>query len=124
PPTLTPNATATPTPPSVDTAEISRQILSFVSRISAFPVEALKTSQTLAGELGFDSLMTVELDGDIQKAWPGIGGLPRTLLGPQTTVQDLIDHVASAVAGPRSAPAAPMPSAARRPPADAGPGLL
>ena len=49
--------------PTVDTSEISRQILGFVSRISAFPVEALKTSQTLAGELGFDSLMTVELDG-------------------------------------------------------------
>jgi 8-amino-7-oxononanoate synthase len=68
--------------------------------------------------------MTVELDGDIQKAWPGIGGLPRALLGPQTTVQSLIDHVASAVAGPRSAPAAPMLSAALGALADAGPELL
>src|SRR5262249_40225463 len=91
-PTPTPTPASIPTPtslpePSVDTADVGRKILGFVSRISAFPVEALKTSQTLAGELGFDSLMTVELDGDIQKAWPGIGGLPRTLLGPQTTVQ-------------------------------------
>ena len=126
--TSTPTSPATPAPPApspaVDTSEISRQILGFVSRISAFPVEALKTSQTLAGELGFDSLMTVELDGDIQKAWPGIGGLPRTLVGPQTTVQHLIDHVASAVAGPRSAPAAPMLSAALGALADAGPELL
>src|SRR5713226_2316955 len=116
--TTTSTTTATSTPsfdrePQTDTSDIARQILGFVSRISAFPVEALKTSQTLAGELGFDSLMTVELDGDIQKAWPGIGGLPRTLLGPETTVQHLIDHVASALAGPRSAPAEPMLSAAR-----------
>src|SRR5207237_1273970 len=94
--------------PQRDTSEISRQVLGFVSRISAFPVEALKTSQTLAGEVGFDSLMTVELDSDIQKTWPGIGGLPRTLLGPQTTIQDVIDHVASALSGPRAAPAAPL----------------
>jgi len=122
-----PTSISPPTPvstPTVDTSEISRQILGFVSRISAFPVEALKTSQTLAGELGFDSLMTVELDGDIQKAWPGIGGLPRTLLGPQTTVQHLIDHVASALVGPRSAPAAPMLSAALGALAEAGPELL
>jgi len=127
--TTTSTTTATSTPsfdrePQTDTSDIARQILGFVSRISAFPVEALKTSQTLAGELGFDSLMTVELDGDIQKAWPGIGGLPRTLLGPETTVQHLIDHVASALAGPRSAPAEPMLSAALGALADAGPELL
>ena len=132
-PTATPttNGTTTQTQaasfdrePQTDASDIARRILGFVSRISAFPVEALKTSQTLAGELGFDSLMTVELDGDIQKAWPGIGGLPRALLGAETTVQHLIDHVASALAGPRSAPAEPMLSAALGALADAGPELL
>ncbi|HXN55795.1 MAG TPA: SDR family NAD(P)-dependent oxidoreductase, partial [Myxococcales bacterium] len=87
-------------------AEVARQILGFVSRISAFPVAAVKTAQTLAGDLGFDSLMTVELDGDIQKAFPSAGGIPRTLLGVQTRVQDLIDHVVRALA----APAATAPS--------------
>ncbi len=125
PSTSTPTSPSTSDPdPRVDTSDVARQILGFVSRISAFPVEALKTSQTLAGELGFDSLMTVELDGDIQKAWPGISGLPRTLLGPQTTVQHLVDHVASALAGPRTAPAAPMLSAALGALADAGPELF
>jgi 8-amino-7-oxononanoate synthase len=119
-----PETRATKAEPQRDTSEIARQVLGFVSRISAFPVEALKTSQTLAGEVGFDSLMTVELDSDIQKTWPGIGGLPRTLLGPQTTIQDVIDHVASALAGPRAAPAAPMLSAALGALADASPELL
>ena len=84
----------------------AQTILASVARISAFPLEAIKPAQTLAGDLGFDSLMTVELDGDLNKAFPGIGGLPRSLLGPQTTVQQVIDHVARALA----APPAPLPS--------------
>ena len=88
-------------------ARAAQAILASVARISAFPVEAIKPAQTLAGDLGFDSLMTVELDGDVNKAFPGAGGLPRSLLGPQTTVQDVIDHVARAIATP---PAAPVPS--------------
>ena len=34
-----------------------------VARISAFPQSTLKPGQTLVSELGFDSLMLVELDG-------------------------------------------------------------
>ncbi|HUJ27523.1 MAG TPA: beta-ketoacyl synthase N-terminal-like domain-containing protein, partial [Myxococcales bacterium] len=93
-------------PPQPADARAARTILASVARISAFPLEAIKPSQTLAGDLGFDSLMTVELDGDVNKAFPGIGGLPRSLLGPQTTVQQVIDHVARALA----VPPAPLPS--------------
>ena len=101
-----------------------RTILTSVSRISAFPVEAIQPAQTLAGDLGFDSLMTVELDGDIHKAFPGIGGLPRTLLGPKTSVQDVIDHVAKALTAPRTATPAPTISAALDAVASAGPELF
>jgi 8-amino-7-oxononanoate synthase len=89
----------------------AQSIIASVARISAFPAEAIKPAQTLAGDLGFDSLMTVELDADINKAFPGVGGLPRSLLGPQTTVQDVIDHVARALAEP-PAHSAPSLSAA------------
>src|SRR5262249_52183403 len=81
--------------------------LASIARISAFPLEAIKPAQTLAGDLGFDSLMTVELDSDVNKAFPGAGGLPRTLLGPQTTVQQVIEHLERAVAQPH-APVAPV----------------
>src|SRR3989449_76054 len=86
---------------------VGKTILASVARISAFPLEAIKPSQTLVGDLGFDSLMTVELDADVNKAFPGAGGLPRNLLGLQTTVQDIIGHVARSVAQPH-APAAPV----------------
>src|SRR5207253_8276993 len=85
----------------------AKTIIASVARISAFPPEAIKPAQTLVGDLGFDSLMTVELDADVNKAFPGAGGLPRNLLGLQTTVQDIIDHVARSVAQPH-APAAPV----------------
>jgi len=94
-----------PSPPSDE--RVAKAIFASVARISAFPLEAIKPSQTLAGDLGFDSLMTVELDADVNKAFPGAGGLPRNLLGLQTTVQDIIDHVTRAVAQPH-APIAPV----------------
>ncbi|HET9752490.1 MAG TPA: SDR family NAD(P)-dependent oxidoreductase, partial [Myxococcales bacterium] len=104
PPAGTEAKARTPVPPAAPAPEtasrVASAILASVARISAFPVEAIKPSQTLAADLGFDSLMTVELDGDINKAFPGAGGLPRSLLGPQTTVQDVVDHVTRAVAQP------------------------
>ena len=106
--------------------EAARAVMSLVARISAFPIESLKSTQTLAGDLGFDSLMTVELDGDIAKSFPAAGGIPRSLLGPGTTVQDLIDHVATALAQPASkpTPSAPSLSAALGTVASAGRELL
>jgi 8-amino-7-oxononanoate synthase len=97
--------------PAADAEKVATAILGSVARISAFPVEAIQRSQTLTGDLGFDSLMVVELDSDIGKAFPGIGALPRSLLGMQTTVQDVIDHVARTLAEP-AAKAAPTLSAA------------
>jgi len=86
---------------------VAKTILASIARISAFPQEAIKPTQTLAGDLGFDSLMTVELDSDVNKVFPGAGGLPRSLLGPQTTVQHVIEHLERAVAQPH-APIAPV----------------
>jgi 8-amino-7-oxononanoate synthase len=93
-----------PRPEASAAEKAARAIIASVSRISAFPQEAIKPAQTLVSDLGFDSLMTVELDSDIGKAFPGLGALPRSLLGVQTTVQDVIDHVARALSAP------PLPS--------------
>lgn len=70
------------------------KVLEAVARISAFPLASLKNEQTLVGELGFDSLMLVELDQAIGKAFPVLGGLPRELFGRSTTVLNIIDYVA------------------------------
>ena len=96
--------TAAPAPvakkeePKVDVRpEVKARVLEAVSRISAFPLQTLKLEQTLVGELGFDSLMLVELDQSIGKAYPSLGGLPRELFSKTTTSTTIIDHIANAL---------------------------
>ncbi len=95
------------------TDDVKPRILASVARISAFPEGTLKLEQSLTGELGFDSLMLVELDQDIGKAWPKLGGLPRELFTPKTTIGDIVAHVTQAL---EKAPAATVEA-----PKDAGP---
>ncbi|MBX7098430.1 MAG: aminotransferase class I/II-fold pyridoxal phosphate-dependent enzyme [Myxococcaceae bacterium] len=87
-------------------AQVSVKVLNSASRISAFPTDALKLDQTLTGELGFDSLMLVELDQDVGKAWPHLGGLPRELFNKETTLATIIDHLVKALGQGETAPKA------------------
>ncbi|MFZ5445149.1 MAG: aminotransferase class I/II-fold pyridoxal phosphate-dependent enzyme [Myxococcota bacterium] len=84
--------------PKVDLRpEVKARVLEAVARISAFPQATLKLEQTLVGELGFDSLMLVELDQSIGKAFPSLGGLPRELFSKNTTSGTIIEHVVQAL---------------------------
>lgn len=76
---------------------VQQKVLASVARISAFPAGTLKSEQTLVGELGFDSLMLVELDQDVGKAFSQLGGLPRELFSRTTTVGQVIEHVVKAL---------------------------
>lgn len=76
---------------------VQAAVLEAVSRISAFPLKTLRTEQTLVNELGFDSLMLVELDQSVGKAFPSLGGLPRELFSKTTTSATIIDHIVAAL---------------------------
>ncbi len=100
-------AETAPVTNGVNRDDVHAKVTSFVSRISAFPVTALKAEQTLTGELGFDSLMLVELDADIGKAWPTLGGLPRELFTRTTTMATLVNHIVTTLSSkPANEPAA------------------
>lgn len=86
--------------------EVTAKVLEFVARISAFPPASLKLEQTLVGELGFDSLMLVELDQSVGKVWPTLGGLPRELFGKNTSTKTIIDHIVGALENGATAKAA------------------
>ena len=91
--------------PKVDVRpDVEAKIFASVARISAFPQNTLKAEQSLTGELGFDSLMLVELDTDVAKAWPVLGGLPRELFTAKTQILDVVNHVVNAL-GAKSKPA-------------------
>jgi 8-amino-7-oxononanoate synthase len=72
---------------------ISSTIFGIVAQVSAFPRAELQTNQRLVADLGFDSLMIVELAGKASDALPGLKGLPKTLFAGETTIGDVIAHV-------------------------------
>ncbi len=84
--------------PKVDVRPgVQAAVLEAVARISAFPVKTLRLDQTLVNELGFDSLMLVELDQSVGKAFPSLGGLPRELFSKTTTSATVIEHIVGAL---------------------------
>jgi 8-amino-7-oxononanoate synthase len=74
-------------------ADLEARVLGIVARVSAFPVEALRTDQKLLEDLGFDSLMANELSTRLVEAFPGFAGIPRALLATGPTLADLVAHV-------------------------------
>ena len=50
------------------------------------PAESLRADQTLRGDLGFDSLMVVELEEQLAAAYPDLDQLPREMAGGDLTL--------------------------------------
>jgi 8-amino-7-oxononanoate synthase len=74
------------TAPTVDTAGIVR---AEIARISGFPETALRTTQSIVGDLGFDSIMVTDLFGGLTRRLPGWTVDPAAF-GATTTIADLI----------------------------------
>ena len=88
-------ATAPAAPAQRD--DISTRVLDIVAQVSAFPRGDLRPTQRLVADLGFDSLMVVELAGKASDVFPGLKGLPKALFAGETTIADVIAHVRGAV---------------------------
>jgi 8-amino-7-oxononanoate synthase len=91
---------------NVDRKEIASKVLGAVAKISAFPRSAIKPTQSLTGDLGFDSLMTAELDAELSSLFSGVDAGRRDLIGAGATIDDVVDYVERALsptAIPRSA---------------------
>ncbi|MCL6604780.1 MAG: aminotransferase class I/II-fold pyridoxal phosphate-dependent enzyme [Paenibacillus sp.] len=54
---------------SID-CNIENEVLLLVSRITAYPVSDLRLTDSLKSELGFDSLMMMELQGELRRRYP------------------------------------------------------
>ena len=57
--------------PAVDATAIVR---AEVARVSGFPERSLRPAQTIAGDLGFDSIMVADLFSGITRKIPGVHG--------------------------------------------------
>ena len=76
-----------------DADDTESRVLAVVSRVSAYPLDALSPAMSLVEDLGFDSLMVGDLATALADAFPGLGGIPQELLINRPSIQDLIDHV-------------------------------
>ncbi len=106
------------TPPAVATAEVQPQttptveataiVRSEIARISGFPEKNLRATQTIAGDLGFDSIMVTDLFSGLVRKIPGMTIDPAGF-GPATTIADLIGMAGGHVqeSSTPAAPAAP-----------------
>lgn len=92
--------------PAVDVPAIVR---SEIARISGFPEKNLRTTQTISGDLGFDSIMVTDLFGGLVRKIPGMTIDPANF-SPATTIADLIG-IAGGQVDESSTPQAPQTQA-------------
>jgi len=79
--------------PAVVEESVEARVLRIVSKVSAFPLESLRTEQKLLDDLGFDSLMANELSTRLSEAFPGFAGIPRALFASSPSLRDLVRQV-------------------------------
>jgi 8-amino-7-oxononanoate synthase len=72
--------------PAVDTTAIVR---SEIARLSGFPEHKLRVTQTMTGDLGFDSIMVADMFSGLTRKIPGVTIDPSGF-GPATTIADVI----------------------------------
>jgi 8-amino-7-oxononanoate synthase len=81
-----PAAVAPQANPAVDTTTIVR---SEIARVSGFPEKNLRITQTITGDLGFDSIMVADVFSALTRKIPGVTIDPAAF-GPATTIADVI----------------------------------
>jgi 8-amino-7-oxononanoate synthase len=98
-----PAETAPQANPAVDTTAIVR---SEIARVSGFPEKNLRTTQTIAGDLGFDSIMVADVFSGLARKIPGVTIDPAGF-DAATTIADVIGMAGGQVLQSSSTGAAP-----------------
>jgi len=68
---------------------VSSPLLAAIAEVSAHALDSLRLDRALVGDLGFDSLMLVELEEHLTRTYPDLGRLPDNLMRQTTTIADL-----------------------------------
>ncbi|MFI6012237.1 type I polyketide synthase [Streptomyces sp. NPDC051243] len=96
-------------------AEAEEAVFEQVARISAFPVEHLRSDHMLVEDLGFDSLMLTDLFASLRRRWPFLRideNSARATVGGITAMITATAGTAEPAATPPTAPpVAPLPTA-------------
>jgi 8-amino-7-oxononanoate synthase len=82
--------------PSV--AQIQRRVIELIAEVSACPIEQLGAEQRLGVDLGFDSLMGVDLYVRLTETFVEVRDLPQSMIGGETTIEELVQSIAALIA--------------------------
>ena len=121
--TLPPVPLAAPQPPAPLAGRehvVSSPLLTAIAEVSAHPPDSLRPDRTLVDDLGFDSLMLVELEEHLARTYPDVDRLPADLMQRTTTIAELDAWLACREDGP--AVAGPATGSQEHPRDDGGTG--
>lgn len=82
-------ALSAPAPQSNSTVDTTSIVRAEIARVSGFPETNLRTTQTIAGDLGFDSIMVADVFSGLTRKIPGLVIDPAGF-NPDTTIADVI----------------------------------
>ncbi len=77
--------------------DTDQKVLNLIVQLTAFPMESLKPEMRFGADLGFDSLMWMDLYDSLLAAIPEAKDLPESLIRADTTVGDLMREVSAVV---------------------------
>jgi acyl carrier protein len=101
-----PAAAAAATPVvTVDPRQVAATVRAETSRICGFPADRLLDTQTLTGDLGFDSIMLTDLVGRLNKAFPELA-VSAGAWSWETTLGELTDRLVGELCPAGSVPVA------------------
>ncbi|MEO8548913.1 MAG: aminotransferase class I/II-fold pyridoxal phosphate-dependent enzyme [Kofleriaceae bacterium] len=89
-------------------ADPSGFVVQTISHICGFPLDRIANESRLGSDLGFDSLMAMELHHKLAGIYPGLVGTERHLLAQDVTVADVLRLLREHVAGAPVVAAAPV----------------
>jgi 8-amino-7-oxononanoate synthase len=78
-----------PAPQAGGEHTVSSPLLAAIAEVSAHAPDSLRLDRALVDDLGFDSLMLVELEEHLTRTYPDLGRLPEDLMRRTTTIADL-----------------------------------
>lgn len=83
---------------------IRKTVIELIARVSAFSIEDLTPEKRLGADLGFDSLVGADLFVALTETFPQTRTMSESLLGGDTTIEELVKAVADAVTNKSAQP--------------------
>ncbi len=91
-------ASASPTPATVDqaesgSAELAQTLLEVVAHLTGYPIEMLDCDMDMEADLGIDSIKRVEILAEVQTRMPGLKEVDSSYMGSMRTLRNIIDYL-------------------------------